>query len=73
MYFLGRLREQSGEEGLLEKIKFLWNVFFDLKGYRLKMLEEDKARSKSKFEAFLQPWRVASAVSNGGGFCFFFL
>ena len=29
------------------------------------MLEEDKERSERKFEAFLQPWRVASTVSNG--------
>ena len=72
MYFLGRLREQSREEGLSKKIKFLWNVFFGLKGYRLKVLEEDKAKSESKFEAFLQPWRVALVVSNGGGLCFFF-
>ena len=34
------------------------------------MLEEDKARSESKFEAFLQPWKVASTVSNGSGCCF---
>ena len=49
MYFLGRLSEQSKEEGLLERIKFLWNVFFGLKGYRLKMLEEDKASLKLFF------------------------
>ena len=34
------------------------------------MLEEDKARSESKFEAFLQPGLVASTASNGDGFCF---
>ena len=72
MYFLGHLREQIKEEGLLERIKFLWDVFFGLKGYPLKMLDEDKAISESKFETFLQPLWVALVVSNGDGFFFFF-
>ena len=71
MCFLGHLREQSKEEGLLERIKFLWDVFFGLKGYPLKMLDEDKAISESKFETFLQPSWVALVVSNGDGFFFF--
>ena len=71
MYFLGHLREQRKEEGLLERIKFLWDVFFGLKGYPLKMLDEDKEISESKFETFLQPSWVALVVSNGDGFFFF--